>query len=150
MLKCGEAIVNNYLAIETRDNLVEQIGIAATVDSTSMRFYDACGAETPIFVSRHADLTALRLTRVESLAELWFNVELEQGDALHRFVKDHVFRRRWVEFEPRQAALPAAVTPEVGQIRMTLSAEGMPPVEFTDADLKRAAQTRKKGKRDGD
>lgn len=102
---CDAVITNNYIAIETRENRVEEIVMSHQVDQQIVEFFGLEDKTAPItWVT--ADIIEIRLTRDENLTELHFKIECELTPILHRFVGEHVFNRLWVQFADAQGSLP--------------------------------------------
>jgi hypothetical protein len=105
IVKCDDVISNCYLAIETRENRIDELVIAALIHSQSIDFFPLSDSKAPAFRVANCDLTDLRMTRVDDMTELWVNVEIENSDRLHVFVRDYMFSRLWAEFASAQMKL---------------------------------------------
>jgi hypothetical protein len=103
---CDDVIRNNYIAIETRANRVEEIKIADQVLDQVIEFFSLEDHKAAVLRCGPCDLTELRITREDELTELWVKAEIENTDEVHKFVREYVFQRLWVEFAPRQLPLP--------------------------------------------
>jgi hypothetical protein len=106
VLCCDDVLRNNYEAIETRDNQVEELKISGEIRGQCVTFFSLAEHTEPALRIPRCDLTELRMTRVDELSELWVKVEIENSDMLHQFVKDFAFQRLWAEFAPAQMELP--------------------------------------------
>jgi len=106
---CDETITSNYLALETRENWIEEIKIAKDIPAHDVEFFSLVDHKAPMLHLGKCELTKLKMTRVEGCSELWVKVEHECTDKLHAFVKDFAFQRFWAEFVPIQASLLDAV-----------------------------------------
>lgn len=112
VLACDEVIINNYLAIETRANHVEEIKLTDIVLDQMIDFFSLEDHKAAVLRCGPCDLTELRLTREDDLVELWVKADIENSDAVHNFVRHHVFTRLWVEFAARQPQLPISRPPK--------------------------------------
>ena len=111
VLSCDDIIRNNYEAIETRGNAVEELKIGGIVPAQTVEFFALAEHKNSVLRLPGCDLTDLRMTRSEDLTELWLKLEAENSNLLHSFVKDFAFQRLWVEFAPTQITMPVvAVT----------------------------------------
>lgn len=106
---CDEVIRNSYVAIETRANRVEEIRLSDLVLDQVIEFFSMEDHKAAVLRCGPCDLTELRITREEDLTELWVKAEIENSDEVHKFVREYVFQRLWVEFAPRQMDLPVGV-----------------------------------------
>jgi hypothetical protein len=102
---CDDVILHNFMAIETRENLVEEIIIGHEFDGACIEFYALADHTAPVLFCM-TDLTDLRLTRDGDLTELHLKFDIENTDKVHKFVRDHVFTRLWAEFTEQQRSLP--------------------------------------------
>lgn len=109
--KCAELIVSNYQQISADENCCDELSIAHPAVAYSISFLDLEDSTKPSLSLAKCDVSGLRLTRSDGLVELWMTVEHDNGDALHRFVKDYAFTRVWMEFLPRQASLSVGDAP---------------------------------------
>lgn len=107
VLCCDEMLQRNYEALETRENLIEEIKIAAEVPEQTVQAFGLQDHSAPLLTLGRCSMADLKMTRVEGCAELWVKVEHENTDKLHLFVKDYAFTRFWAEFVPCQMSLPA-------------------------------------------
>lgn len=108
--KCDDVILNNYIAIETRENCVEEIVISHEVPRQCIEFFGLEDHTAPMLYI-HADVTALRLTRKENVTQLHFEVEISNTIQVHNFVRDHFFTRLWVTFSDEQMSLGSKLHP---------------------------------------
>jgi HJR/Mrr/RecB family endonuclease len=106
-IHCDDVILNNFMAIETRENLVEEIVIGHTFDGACIEFYSLADHTAPVLFCM-TDLTDLRLTRDGDLTELHLKFDIENTDKVHQFVRNHVFTRLWAEFTEQQRSFPMA------------------------------------------
>jgi hypothetical protein len=102
---CDDVILHNFMAIETRANLVEEIIIGHEFEGACIEFYALSDHTAPVLYCM-TDLTDLRLTRDGDLTELHLKFDIENTDKVHKFVRDHVFTRLWAEFTEQQRSLP--------------------------------------------
>ncbi len=153
---CDDVIRNNYIAIETRANRVEEIKIADVVLDQVIEFFSLEYRKAAVLRCGPCDLTELRITREDDLTELWVKAEIENSDEVHKFVRDYVFQRLWVEFAPRQMRLGEGVLAAADRLTSSLrsgemesisiSCEGHKAVTFTDEDAERMLRARRKNK----
>jgi hypothetical protein len=104
VLSCDDVLRNNYESINVYDNSIEELKIGAIVAGQILEFFALEDHTAPVIRLGACDLTDLKMTRVDDLTELWIRMEVENTDALHKFVRDYVFQRLWVEFSPAQPA----------------------------------------------
>jgi hypothetical protein len=104
-IHCDDVILQNYMAIETRANLVEEIILGHEFQGACIEFYALADHTGPVLFCM-TDLTDLRLTREGDLTELHLKFAIENTDKVHKFVRDHVFTRLWAEFTEQQRSLP--------------------------------------------
>lgn len=105
VLKCDQLLMNNYESIETRSDAIEELKLNVDVLGQSVAFFALIDDREPTLHIMSCDLTELKMTRVDDLSELWIRAEIENTDAVHKFVKDFAFQRLWVEFRPAQLEL---------------------------------------------
>lgn len=115
VLCCDDVLRNNYESINIYDDAIEELKIAAIVPGQVIEFFALEDHKAPIIRLGACDLTDLKMTRVDDLSELWVRMEVENTDALHKFVRDYVFQRLWAEFSP---AKPAAAKSKSVQMRL--------------------------------
>lgn len=153
---CDDVIRNNYIAIETRQNFVEEIKLAGSVLDQVIEFFSLEDHKAAVLRCGPCDLSELRITRQDDLTELWVKAEIENTDEVHKFVREYVFQRLWVEFAARQMVLPGGVLAAAdrltsslrrGEIEsMSISCEGREIVNFTKEDAERIHARAKKHK----
>lgn len=102
---CEDVIRNNFIAIEMRDNRVEEIKIDYSVEAQSLEFFAWQDTQEPALFIPRADLLELYLTREGEITDLHLKVEIENTGMVHNFVRAHVFTQLWVAFRPAQSAL---------------------------------------------
>ena len=107
VLHCDEVVQRNYEHILTLDYRNNELGIEVMVPEQVLDFFALKDSPKPLLHLVRCDLTNLRMTRVEEIAELWVQMEVESTGSICDFVKDHVFTRLWVEFRPVQPELGA-------------------------------------------
>jgi len=151
---CDDVIRNNYVAIETRENRVEEIKLADVAVDQVIEFFSLEDHKAAVLRCGPCDLTELRITREDDLTELWVKAEIENSDEVHKFVRDYVFQRLWVEFAPRQMRLGGGVLAAMEGLTaplrsgdfdsISVQVEGHEPVTWTKEDADRIHQRAKK------
>lgn len=101
---CDDVILNNFVAIETRENLVEEMILTAEVPRQQLEFFGLEDHTAPL-LCLFADIIGLRLTREDDITQLHFEVEFFNTPVAHDFVRDHFFTRLWAEFRDQQRPL---------------------------------------------
>lgn len=102
VLKCDEIVQRNYEHILTLDYRNNDLGIEIMIPEQTLDFFALKDAKDSLLHLTRVDLAGLRMTRVEEIAELWAQAEVDSTDAVCDFVKEYVFTRLWVEFQPSQ------------------------------------------------
>ncbi|MGC1781240.1 MAG: hypothetical protein WA708_01840 [Acidobacteriaceae bacterium] len=120
VLCCDDVIKANYVAIETRENRVEEIKLADMVPDQVLEFFSLADHKAAVLRCGPCDLTELRLTREDDLTELWVKAEIENSDEVHTFVRQYVFQRLWVEFAPRQMRIGEGVLGAMDKLTSSL------------------------------
>ena len=115
IITCDDILLHNFMAIETRENMVEEIVIAHEIVGQCIEFYSLEDHLAPVLVMM-TDLTDLRMTREKDLTELHLTIETEKTDKVHKFVGDHAFTRLWAEFSDQQKSLLPPEKPKVKSI----------------------------------
>lgn len=110
--QCEETIVSNYEQISCEENCCEELSIAHVSTGFSIEFFELADSLDAALCLGGCEISNLRLTRVDGLVELWINIEHENNDSLHKFVKDYAFTRVWARFAPRQGKLAVAGPPD--------------------------------------
>ena len=77
---CDDVIRNNYVAIETRENRVEEIKLADVAVDQVIEFFSLEDHKAAVLRCGPCDLTELRITREDDLTELWVKAEIENSD----------------------------------------------------------------------
>lgn len=105
MTKCDEVVLNNWIAIETLENRIEEVILAHEIEAQAVEFFGLSDHTAPVLYIK-ADLTDLSLTREADLTELHFKIETENTSLVHNFIREFVFTKFWAQFAPWQRALP--------------------------------------------
>lgn len=105
MAECDDVILKNYIAIETRENQVEEIVIACSVPEQAIEFFGLEDHTAPLLYVR-ADCTDVSITREKDLTQLHFKIEIENSHVVHEFVRNYVFTSVWMQFADLQRSLP--------------------------------------------
>lgn len=112
---CGGAILSNYEQIQARENAVGKIEIDGTVGGHVATFFADEIESRPILRLDNGFIEKLAMTYADGLTELWFVLEHENTDKLHRFVKDYAFTRFFVEFVPAQRTIGEAIAEGIAE-----------------------------------
>jgi hypothetical protein len=144
---CDDLIVNNYAVIETRDNRIEEMTIAASIPSQSIEFFHLSDHKAPVLPIVSATLTDLKMMHSGGRTQLQFEVTLENTDRLHRFVREYAFTQLWAEFRQEQMELSPGLMKAAdgflsplrsGQVEdISISVSGKEPITFTKEDAER-------------
>lgn len=156
VLSCDDVIKANYVAIETRENRVEEIKLSDLVLDQVIEFFALADHKAAALRCGPCDLTELRLTREDDLTELWVKAEIENSDEVHSFVRSYVFQRLWAEFAPRQmemspgilAAADRLTAPlrDGGITKLSISCDGEDIVTLDKEDAERIHKRAKKNR----
>ncbi len=144
---CDDVIRNNYVAIETRENRVEEIRLADVVLDQVIEFYSLEDHKAAVLRCGPCDLTELRITRADDLTELWLKAEIENSDEVHKFVREYVFQRLWVEFAPRQMRLGDGVRAAMDGLTAPLRSGGIDSISLQVAGHEAVVLTKEDAER---
>lgn len=105
-LSCGDQIESCYAYILKLDNGAVDVALNLLIDCCMVDFFALIDDADAALHLERVDLAGFRVTRVKETAELWFQFELENTDALHEAMKKFAYTRVWAQFRPDQGLLP--------------------------------------------
>lgn len=98
---CGQ-IGAAYDYLLNLENAAAEAWLNVQIEGCAIDFYKVVDDADPELRLPEVDLDGYRLSREAKIVELWFHFELENFDALHRFVKEYAYTRVWAQFKPRK------------------------------------------------
>lgn len=106
---CGQ-IGAAYEYLMNLENAAAESWLNVQIESCAIDFYKIVDDAEPALHIASADLDGYRLTREAKIVELWFHFELENDDALHKWIKEFAYTRVWAQFKPRADLASVTVT----------------------------------------
>ena len=149
---CGDssAILSNYQHIEARQNAVGRLEIDGGSPAMVLTAFASSDPASPQLIRLDkCFIEKFAMTWADGMTVFWLQLEHENTEALHRFVKDYAFSRFYVEFLPVQRSLAEVIAENAAKPDNPLQQmtdAGGPSWELTDNKGQVLAKSKPKGR----